>query len=110
MILEVVKIVGELVSLSQELKTNKTFISALVRRRKGVILPVKLDLSLGMRRYQVLLTDDRGDHPKFWPDLGRFVLPKERPGEKLGDHVLRRNDPAVNLVDKGKKLVVAPDS
>lgn len=50
-IIEILKPVG---------KPNKSFISALVRRWLDVTLPVELDLSFGMRHYQVLITGDRG--------------------------------------------------
>lgn len=50
-----------------------------------MVLPVELDLSLGMHRYQVILTDDNGVHPKFRLEMGHFVLPEERAGEMLGD-------------------------
>lgn len=73
-ILEVLKKVGELVALSQEFKTNKCFVSALVRRRPGISLPIEIELNLGMRKYLVLLTDDKGKQTTYRADLGRFVL------------------------------------
>lgn len=90
-ILEVLKTVGELISLSQEIKTNKCFVSALVRRRKGVVLPVEIDLSLGMHKYMVLLTDDKIGLPIFRPELDRFVLPVEHIGDEGGVHALKKD-------------------
>lgn len=81
-ILEVLKTVGELVVLSQQFKTNKQFVSALMRWRPRTTLPVEMELSLGMRKYLVLLTDDRGEQTKYRPDLGRFILWERR--EKAG--------------------------
>lgn len=79
-ILEVLKNVGELVALSQEFKTNKRFVSALVHRRLGTSLPIVLELSLGMRQYQVLLTNDNGKQMTYRADIGRFVLTERREG------------------------------
>lgn len=72
--MEILKTVGEMVALSQEFRTNKRFVSALVRRRPGTVLPMELDLNLGMRKYAVLITDDRGEQTRYRPDLGRFEL------------------------------------
>lgn len=72
-ILEVIRPVGELVALSQAKLPHKQFITVLVRRRGGVKLPVEIDFNLGMRRYQVLITGERGDLPVYRRDLGRFV-------------------------------------
>lgn len=57
--------VGEMVALLQEFKTNKRFVSALVCRRPGTVLPLEIELSLGMRKYVVLLTDDRGEQTRY---------------------------------------------
>lgn len=46
-IVEVLRLVGELVSLSQALLPHKMFVSALVWKHKGVQLPMELDYSLG---------------------------------------------------------------
>lgn len=106
-ILEVLKTVGEMVSLSQEFKTNKRFVSALVRRRRGVSLPMELELSLGMRRYMVLLTEDNKTPPIYRPKLGRFVLPDRYLG---GDLVppSRRAVHEINYEEKGKRPAVQP--
>ncbi|KAH7690551.1 Zinc finger CCHC-type protein [Dioscorea alata] len=71
---EVLRPVGELISLSQVSAPHKIFISALVRRRHGVALPLELDLSYGMRRYHIIITSDRCKLPRFRRDLGRYVL------------------------------------
>lgn len=57
-IAEVVKPVGVLVAFSQATTHYKQFLSVLVRRRVGVVLPFELDLSVGMRRYTVLITGE----------------------------------------------------
>lgn len=94
--------VGELVSLSQQFKTNKRFISALIRRRRGTSLPVELDLSLGMRRYLVILTEDKGVQPTYKLELGHFVLP-DRSVDRESDIPLRRSTHEINPMEKGKR-------
>lgn len=73
-ITEVVRPVGELIALSQASSPHKYFISVLVHRRAGVLLPFEVDLCLGMRRYLVLLTGEKEAVPIFWRDLGRYAL------------------------------------
>lgn len=64
-IIEVLRPVGKLISLSQACVPHKMFILALVHRQRGVELPMELDYSLAMRRYQILFTADKGVFPKF---------------------------------------------
>lgn len=72
--MEVLCVAGELVAISQPTITHKRFISVLVRRRARVSLPLEIDFSLGMRKYVVLTTGERETLPKFYKDLGRYVL------------------------------------
>lgn len=65
---------GELFVLSQAKASHKQFISAMVRHRMGVTLPLELDFIYGMRRYQVLFTGERGMLPVYHRDVGRFIL------------------------------------
>lgn len=44
----------------------------------GVVLPFELDLSMGMRRYSVLITGEKGVVPTFRHELDRYVLPEPR--------------------------------
>lgn len=57
-------------ALSQAVIAHKWFISALVRRRTGVSLPLELEVSLGMRKYIVIITGDRGFFLVFKRELG----------------------------------------
>lgn len=59
-IFEIIILVCELVAVSKMSKPNKSFTTALVRRHLEVTLPVELDLRFGMRRYLLLITDDKG--------------------------------------------------
>lgn len=77
-IVEVLRAVRELVALSQAPLPHKRFISALVRRRVGVALPLELNLSLGMRKYSVIFTGDRDVFLIFQRDLYRYVLSEKR--------------------------------
>lgn len=81
MITEVTRPVGELIALSQAKQPHKHFISVLVRQRAGVSLPMEIELSLGMRRYVVLLTGDRSGLLVFRRDFGQFVLTEKDGGE-----------------------------
>lgn len=73
-IAEVSRPMGELVVLSQEELPHKQFISALVRRRAGVSLSLDLEPSLGMHKYLVLFTRDKGTLSVYCQELGRFAL------------------------------------
>lgn len=104
-ILEVLKTIGEQVSLSQEFKTNKRFISALVHRRVGVSLPVELELSLGIRRYMVILMVDKGPQPVYCVDLNRFILPDVRHDGEFASSLLRRATHEIAPGEKGKQPI-----
>lgn len=77
-IVEVLHPLGELVALSQAELPHKYFISVLVRHRASITLPLELDFSMGMRKYQVLFIGDRGVAPVYQRDLGRYVLEAEK--------------------------------
>lgn len=62
-------------ALSQVSLPHKRFLLVLVRGRAGVSLPPELDLSLGMRKYLILVMGDRGTLPTFRRELGRYSLP-----------------------------------
>lgn len=99
---------GELVSLSQEFKTNKRFVSALVRRRLGTMLPMELKLNLGMRKYLLLLTNDRGEQTSYRPDLGHFVLMDQRRSDDFGLPARKENyekNYEIRPTEKGKRPV-----
>lgn len=77
MIEEVLKPVGELISLSNEITPHERFISALIRQRHGISLPINLNFIFGMQRYQVLIIGENCALPKYCWDLGLFVLLKK---------------------------------
>ncbi|XP_039120398.1 uncharacterized protein LOC120256798 [Dioscorea cayenensis subsp. rotundata] len=83
----------------------------LFRRKAGVTLPLELDFSMGMRKYQVFFTDDRGALSVFRCNLGRYMLAaKEKvSGAKMGTEVHLETE--ASLVRKMKeKAVVEPCS
>lgn len=49
-----------------------------MHRRPGTALPIELELSLGMRKYAVLLTDDNDKQTEYRPDIGHYVLSDQR--------------------------------
>ncbi|XP_039138075.1 uncharacterized protein LOC120275526 [Dioscorea cayenensis subsp. rotundata] len=71
---QVLRPVGDLITLSKASEPHKKFVKALVRRRRGVVLPMELDFSFGMRRYFILFTEERGVLPEFCRTSGRYVL------------------------------------
>lgn len=72
----VVRPVGDLITLSKQTVPHKGFLSVLICCRSGVKLPLELDFSFGMRRYLVLITDERGVFPAFNRVAGRYELLK----------------------------------
>lgn len=48
-----------------------------MRCRARVLLPLEIDVSLGMRRYIVIITGDRGLFPVFLPELGCYAFLEE---------------------------------
>lgn len=62
-------------ALSQTSLPHNRFLLVLVCGRAGVSLPLELDLSLGMRKYLILVMGDRGTLPIFRHELGRYSLP-----------------------------------
>lgn len=74
MIVEVLKLVEELISLSNATIPHMMFMRALISCRFGISLPVEIDFSFGMRLYKVLITDERGGFPIFMWERGRYML------------------------------------
>lgn len=64
---------------------HKKFIATLVRPRQRIALPIELDLSFGMRRYKMLLTEERGTFPVFHRERGRYMLPESLVEERHRD-------------------------
>lgn len=102
-ITEVIKPMGEIVALSQASSTHKQFLSVLVHCRAGVSLPFELDLSMGMRRYTLLVTGEKGVIMSFRRDHGRYVL------QVSGDGADQRNERRciheIPASEKGKQPV-----
>lgn len=67
-------------------------------------LPLELEFSFGMRKYQALITEERGILPKFSREGGRYVLPgleEEGVGQQLGSRFTHQ----VPSADKGKQKI-----
>lgn len=71
---KVLRPIGELITLSKMTVPHKRFITALVRRRVGSMLPMELDFSFGMRKFQILIVGERGEHPKFSHAAGKYFF------------------------------------
>lgn len=89
---------------------HKRFISSLVRRRHGVSLPLELDLRIGMRKYQILITRDSGDFPQFRCELGRYVLPRLGVTGVIDVSTARCCTHEVLTVEEGKKPILDSSS
>lgn len=102
---EVLRPAGELMAISQATTTHKQFITALVRRRAGVSLPLAIDVSLRMRRYIVIITGDRGLFPVFLQELGRYAFPKRKKGLVSGNRGGGRALLELSRDEKGKRIL-----
>lgn len=90
-----------LITLSKLSKTHKRFVTVVVRRRRGMVLPFGLDFSFGMRRYQVLITEERWSSPTFDRAAGSYVLP-EVTEEDESQLAVQRFTHSVTRAKKGK--------
>lgn len=99
---QVLKPVGELITLSKVTVPHKRFLTVLVRRRLGMALPLELELPFGIRKYQVLITRKHSIMPKFSREGGRYFLSgveEEGAGQQLGNRFTHE----VSSNDKGKQ-------
>lgn len=74
MIVEVLRLIGKLLVISQCSKPIKNFILALILHQNSVALSHEVEFSFGMRRYPVLITDRRGALKKFHMEFKQYVL------------------------------------
>lgn len=107
-IAEMLSSMGELVALSQATIPHKRFISTLVRRRAGVSVPMEIELSLGMRKYMVLITGEREILSKLHNGLGRYVLAKDGSEAEICASPERRFTHEIPLVEKEKAQKPVP--
>lgn len=99
---QVLRPVGDLITLSKLLEPYKRFVTVLVRRHRGVKLLLELDFLFGMRRYQVLITKERGEMSTFNRLLGRYVL-REMAREFGRVSAVLESDHQGSAEEKGKK-------
>ncbi|XP_039139731.1 uncharacterized protein LOC120277049 [Dioscorea cayenensis subsp. rotundata] len=71
-LVEILKPIGELVTIPQLSKPHKSFLSVFVRCHQRTSLPFEVSLSFGMRRFIVLITDNWLPFPTFRNDLEKF--------------------------------------
>lgn len=100
---EVLRPTGELVAISQAATSHKRFISVLVRCRASISLPLEFEVSLGMRRYVVVVTSDRCSLPVFNRELGRYVVTEAE--AKSDPDGVQRAVHGPSCEDKGKNIL-----
>lgn len=66
------------------------------------MLPLEQDFSFGMRRYLVLINEERGSFPVFDRGVRRYVL-KAASEEEGGQPAVQRFTHLVSRVEKGKQ-------
>lgn len=109
---EVLKPIGELVSISKSSQVNKRYLGVLLRQRRKASLPHEVELNIGMRRYVVLITGGRDPWLVFRPELQRFVVEPQRLTSNLVVDVASRSSKAtfthdIPAASKGKGVQVA---
>lgn len=83
-------------ALLQAFVPHKRFISALVWRHLKFSLPLEMNFSLGMRKYQVLITRDRRVFSNYHCGLGWYMVLME------GMVVEKRFTHELSSIEKGK--------
>lgn len=81
-LVELLRPIGELVAIPQPSKPHKAFLSVLVRYRPWIILPHEVSFSFGMRKFIVLITDNKLPFPIFRKDLEKFVYTEASPASE----------------------------
>lgn len=100
----VVRPMGDLITLSKQTVPHKGFLSVLIRCRSGVKLPLELDFSFGIRRYLVLITEERGRFSAFNKVMERYELVKTKGDDMIPSEVVRSTH-MVPRSEKGKQLL-----
>lgn len=65
--------IGDLVAIPQPSKPHKAFLSVLVRCYNHAKIPFEVSLSFDMRKFTILITDNKLQFPSFHRDLEKFV-------------------------------------
>lgn len=105
--MDILRPIGELVAIPKPSKPHKAFLSVLVRCRHRVILPHEMFLSFGMRKFIILITDNRLPFSVFRRDLEKYVYQSERTPDAV-PHAEIHTAQAANenlWVHKGKEAV-----
>lgn len=68
-------------------------------------MPLEIEVSLGMRKYVVIITGDQGALPVFKRELGRYAVPVVEAGTSSDVSRGRRTAEDIVKEDKGKNIV-----
>lgn len=72
---DLLKMIGEVINIRRHTNKPSSVLSALVCLRPSVELPMLVELSVSMRQFPVLLTDNRSPVLLFNSQSEKFVLP-----------------------------------
>lgn len=105
--MELLRPLGELVAIPQPSKPHKSFLSVLVRCRPRVALLHEVAFSFGMRKFLILITDNRLPFPSFRKDLEKYVYPATSPTRESSHPTVeqQRGTGVSSLDSKGKKVL-----
>lgn len=108
MLVELLRPIGELVAIPHPSKPHKSFLFVLVRCRPCVVLPHEVAFSFGMRKFIILITDNKLPFPSFRKDLEKYVYLATSPTRESLHVVVeqQRRMSASSFESKGKEVMV----
>lgn len=93
---------GELVAIPQPTRPHKSFLSVLVRRRPRVILPHEVAFNFGMRKFLILITDNKLPFSSSSKDLEKYVYPATSPMRERSHTLVEQQRGTCVLSDESK--------
>lgn len=94
--------IGELVAIPQPTRPHKSFLSVLVRRRPRVVLPHEVAFNFGMRKFLILITDNKLPFSSSSKDLEKYVYPATSPMRERSHTLVEQQRGTCVLSDESK--------
>lgn len=106
-LVELLRPIGDLVAIPQPSKPHKAFFSVLVRCRLRVALPHEVEFSFGMRKFIILITDNRMPFTSFRKDLEKYCYPMLGPARERSHSSMeqQKEDYSRSKESKGKEIL-----